>query len=48
MISKELLQEIVNYLQTKPFNEVAGLLMKIQQEVNKVDNKEVKDGNPEV
>jgi hypothetical protein len=47
MISKELLQEIVNYLQVKPFNEVAGLLMKIQTEVNKPD-KDKEDGNTKV
>lgn len=40
-ISKETLQNILNYLATKPFNEVTQLINIIQQEINNQPKEEV-------
>lgn len=34
-IDLQLLQEVIDYLQLKPYNEVSNLIHKILQEVNK-------------
>lgn len=34
-VSLEVLQELIDYLQVKPYNEVSQLISKIIQEVNK-------------
>lgn len=37
MLSKELVQEILDYLQRMPYNQVAPLIAKIINEANKKD-----------
>lgn len=44
-LTQELLTKILNYLATKPFNEVAGIISEIDKELqeNKIENKEEKE-----
>ena len=47
IVGKELLEKVLNYLATKPFTEVAGLINQIQQEVKPVEEKlEVQSKQP--
>lgn len=46
-ISAELLQAVANYLSTKPYQEVAGLIAKLQHEVSVKPEEEVKEEKKE-
>jgi len=42
-ISQQLLQQIANYLVTRPYQEVAQLLSDLQKEVNVAPKEEIKE-----